>query len=124
MISNQGDIASKLLQSTDARIAEAAKRVFAMSNSSVMSSAVSGPSKSIISGPLGDKSSIDSLSCHPPSDQDQEMGGFHHSGAGGSKHTTNIKRGPIKNTASNEDASDDFQAGDKKPSSTERLQRR
>lgn len=121
MISNQDDIASKLLQSTDARIAEAAKRVFAMSNSSIMSSAISGPSKSTISGPLGDKSSMDSLSCHPPSDQDQEMGGLHH---GGSKHTTNIKRGPIKNTASNEDASDDFEAGDKKPSSTERLQRR
>lgn len=123
MISNQDDIASKLLQSTDARIAEAAKRVFAMSNSSVMSSAIPGPSKSIISGPLGDKSSMDSLSCHLPSDQDQEMGGLYHSGAGGSKHTTNIKRGPIKNTASNEDVSDDFQAGDKKPSSTERLQR-
>jgi hypothetical protein len=125
MISNQVDIASKLLQSTDARIAEAAKRVF--SSSSPYPAAVpscSEASNNLSFGSVGDEKIPDDLPNDQSQDGDHEMSTSPHIGAGEAKHTANITDGPIENTASNEEVFDDIHEGGKKPSSTERLQRR
>ena len=125
MIANQEDIASKLLHSSDARIAEAAKRVFALSSypAAAMSTLPEAPNN-VSSGSVSDEK----YSSDPPADQahdgDHEMSTSPQNKAGEGKHTANIKRGPIEAKAANEKVFDDAQAGDKKPSSTERLQRR
>jgi len=124
MISNQEDIASKLLQSSDARIAEAAKRVFSLSSypAAAMSTFSEAPNNTSSGSVSDEKHSID-IAADQSQDGDHEMGTSSQNGAGGGKHTANITSGPIETTASNEDVFDDTQAGDKKPSSTERLQR-
>lgn len=124
MISNQEDIASKLLQSSDARIAEAAKRVFSLSSypAAAMSTFSEAPNNTSSGSVSDEKYSID-IAADQSQDGDHEMSTSSQNGAGGGKHTANITSGPIETTASNEDVFDDAQAGDKKPSSTERLQR-
>jgi len=124
MISNQEDIASKLLQSSDARIAEAAKRVFSLSSypTAAMSTFSEAPNNTS-SGSVSDEKYSTDIAADQCQDGDHEMSTSSQNGAGGGKHTANITSGPIETTASNEDVFDEAQAGDKKPSSTERLQR-
>eukprot|EP00573_Skeletonema_grethae_P000658 CAMPEP_0201687466 /NCGR_PEP_ID=MMETSP0578-20130828/1518_1 /ASSEMBLY_ACC=CAM_ASM_000663 /TAXON_ID=267565 /ORGANISM="Skeletonema grethea, Strain CCMP 1804" /LENGTH=474 /DNA_ID=CAMNT_0048171625 /DNA_START=15 /DNA_END=1439 /DNA_ORIENTATION=- len=124
MISSQEDIASKLLQSSDARIAEAAKRVFSLSNYPVAAmSTLPEVSNSVSSGSGSDKKFTADTAADQCQDGDHEMSTSPQNKAGGGKHTANITSGPIDTTTTNEEAFDDAQAGDKKPSSTERLQR-
>jgi hypothetical protein len=125
MISNQVvDIASKLLQSTDARIAEAAKRVFSSSSYPAAMSGCSQAPNNVSSGSEGDEKIPDDLPNDQYQDEDHEMNTSLNIGAGEAEHTANITDGPIEHTASSEDMFDDIQEGGKKPSSTERLQRR
>lgn len=126
MICSQEDIASKLLQSTDARIAEAAKRVFSLTNYpvAVMSSTLPEVSNNVSSGSVNDKKYTADIAADQCQNGDHEMSTSPQNKAGGVKHTADIKSGPIDTTTTNEEAFEDAQAGDKKPSSTERLQRR
>ncbi|MCP4746832.1 MAG: hypothetical protein GY874_11945 [Desulfobacteraceae bacterium] len=125
MISSQEDIASKLLHSSDARIAEAAKRVFSLSNyPAAAMSALPEVSNNVSLGSGSDKKYTADTAADQCQDGDHEMSTSPQNKAGTGKHTANIKSGPIDTTTTNEEAFDDAQAGDKKPSSTERLQRR
>ena len=125
MIANQEDIASKLLQSSDARIAEAAKRVFALSSyPAAAMSTLSEASNNVSSGSVSDEKYYSDTPCDQAHDGDHEVRTSPQNKAGGGKHTANIKRGPIDAKTADEEVFDDAQAGDKKPSSTERLQRR
>ena len=125
-MSHQEDIASKLLHSSDARIAEAAKRVFSSftAHLPLPAAAASLAALSAVptSAPAGflDESAIltPTTSGADHSDQYHGMGGLplH----GGSEHTANIN----ESAASNDEDPDDKEGSDKKPSSTERLKRR
>lgn len=124
MIANQEDIASKLLQSSDARIAEAAKRVFALSSyPAAAMSTLSEASNNVSSGSVSDEKYYSDTPYDQAHDGDHEVRTSPQNKAGGVKHTANIKRGPIDAKTADEEVFDDAQAGDKKPSSTERLQR-
>lgn len=125
MISSQEDIASKLLQSSDARIAEAAKRVFSLSNYPVAAmSTLPEVSNNVSSGSGNGKKYTTDTAADQCLDGDREMSTSPQNKTGTGKHTANIKGGPIETNTTNEEAFDDAQADDKKPSSTERLQRR
>ena len=125
MISHQEDIASKLLQSSDARIAEAAKRVFSLTNYPVaVMSTLPEVLNNVSTGSVSDNKYAADTPADQCQDGDHEMSTSPQNMAGGGKHTADIKNGPIETNTTNEEAFDDAQAGDKKPSSTERLQRR
>ena len=114
-----------MLQSTDARIAEAAKRVFSLSSSyPTAMSAYPEASSNLSSGSVGDEQSPYDYLTEQAQDGDHDMGTSSQNGAGGAKHTANITDFSFENTTSNEDIIDNFQEGDKKLSSKERLQRR
>ena len=109
------------MQSTDARIAEAAKRIFSLSHHPADMSAFSeSSSRFVASSSAGDKKSIDYLPDYQSSDDNNEMDP--QDGACASDHAADTSDVPMENSTSNED--DDSRWGEKKPSSTERLQRR
>ena len=125
MASHQEDIASKLLQSSDARIAEAAKRVFSSYSlpaaasslaalSAASSSAVSAASSSA-GGAYYDESAAYANGADQCDINGVGLGVLLYGGA--QQHSTD-------NTTSNDDFQDENEGDDKKPSSTERLKRR
>lgn len=121
MATFQDDIASKLLHSTDVRIAEAAKRVFsstlptAVASLAALSSSSPQPSQPLATGPP-DKTLI------------HDYGEFEYdqtrSTGGGVEHFQNYSCDALNSTGGNDEVSDDYEESDKKPSSTERLKRR
>ena len=128
MATHQDDIASKLLQSSDARIAEAAKRVFSSTLPIVSTNLTSAT-------PLAVHSSSSAFNDHSMYTEttsgavDQmEYNNIHPNQAlhatAEYKHTTNINSTMTNSTASNDDVLEDDEDGEKKPSSTERLKRR
>ncbi len=116
MASCQEDIASKLLHSSDARIAEAAKRVFSSSLP-----------------PATGQAALSALPPLPPAMMDvlDELPIYAH---GEINYVQNINDGaeqyfqnssdPGNSTGGNDEASDDFEECERKPSSTDRLKRR
>ena len=118
------DIASQLLHSSDARIAEAAKRVF--SSTYPVVSSMTHPS-----APTSSFQSFDgansSLHQSAPEMSGQVCGVPSAVGVpahGRAEHTAINSPPPLASGASNDDLHDDLEDGDTKPSSTERLQRR
>ena len=127
MAPHQEDIASKLLQSSDARIAEAAKRVFSSTLPIVSTNLTSAT-------PLAVHSSVSAFNDYSMYTEttsgavDQMEYNIHPNQAlhatAEYQHTTNINSTTTNSTASNDDLLEDNEDGEKKPSSTERLKRR
>ena len=126
MISSQEDIASKLLHSSDARIAEAAKRVFSLSSTHTAAalSSFSEATKEVSSTKKSDKKHPVDAAIGTPKGGGETCTS-RSKGAGEAKHTANnITSGPIEANTTTDEVLDENQTADKKPSSTERLQRR
>eukprot|EP00571_Detonula_confervacea_P011358 CAMPEP_0172301008 /NCGR_PEP_ID=MMETSP1058-20130122/2992_1 /TAXON_ID=83371 /ORGANISM="Detonula confervacea, Strain CCMP 353" /LENGTH=468 /DNA_ID=CAMNT_0013010993 /DNA_START=72 /DNA_END=1478 /DNA_ORIENTATION=+ len=129
MASYQEDIASKLLHSSDARIAEAAKRVFsstlpaAAASLAVMSvaplSAFSSPSSAFATDAFEELS----MQSSGVDQSDQNMASMGLPLYDGDEHTANFSTEAVESTVSNDEVAEDKDGGDKKPSSTERLKR-
>ncbi|KAL7539445.1 hypothetical protein ACHAXR_009297 [Thalassiosira sp. AJA248-18] len=118
-----GNIASKLLLSSDARIAEAAKRVF--SSSTLPAAAVSLSALSAAPSAASASTLFDDRSIHAPG-VDQADVSFMAGGLPlhcGAEHTADINPGAGEYEASNDDLAEDKEGSEKKPSSTERLKR-
>ena len=121
MASYQEDIASKLLHSSDARIAEAAKRVFSSTPPAAASLVAlsSAPSSAVTCA-------FDEESIHAPMIDES---GRYHAGMGipphrGAEHTADISSGAAVDAALNDEDTEVAEGSEKKPSSTERLKRR
>ena len=129
------DIASKLLHSTDSRIAEAAKRVFS-SNAALPPTVVSGlaplPSSSTGAGVESDERAM--IRAPPPADEYdaifQPSGGRNAEGFGrrgaalACARASHDEGGDADSVGSNDGDAGDLDGCDKKPSSTDRLKRR
>ena len=129
------DIASKLLHSTDSRIAEAAKRVFS-SNAALPPAVVAGlappPSSSTGAGVESDEGAM--IRAPPPADEYDAMlppsGGGNAEGFGrrGAALAARANRdegeGDADSVGSNDGDAEDLDGCGKKPSSTDRLKRR
>ena len=123
MTSHQEDIATKLLHSSDARIAEAAKRVF---SSTLPAAAASLAAFSFAASSSTAASAFEESSIHVSEvDQyDQNHPCTDSTLHGGAEHTANMSSGAVESTAANDEVAEDLEESDKKPSSTERLKRR
>jgi len=124
MASTQEDIASQLLHSSDARIAEAAKRVFSSTfpSAAIHLTALSAgatPSASGITNPVGESLNLTSGVDH--CDRNHSSADLTFNSA--AEHTADIGSGAVDFAATNDDVADDLEEDDKKPSSTERLKR-
>lgn len=146
MSSHQEDIASKLLHSADARIAEAAKRVFsssslstplpagvaaslaALSSAAPPAQAQAPPPLAAPSGAFGDSPVFPFPSAGEDLYDQQNAAVFHgghNNNGGGAEYAANINNNPgvAESMASNDEVADDAEGSEKKPSSTERLKR-
>lgn len=134
MSSHQEDIASKLLHSTDARIAEAAKRVFSSSSAfpaaaaslAALSSAAPVPAPAPLSAALSGAFGDSPVFPFPSSGEDlydQQHAVVFHGGAEYAAEDIINNPGVAESTASNDEVADDMEGSEKKPSSTERLKR-
>lgn len=126
MASHQEDIASKLLHSSDARIAEAAKRVF--SSTLPGAAAVTGlaPSSACAAPAAVGSGMLDESAIYAAGGDGADVNyapaalPLH----GGAEPSANISGGPFESALENDDLLDGEGGGEKKPSSTERLKRR
>lgn len=121
MATYQEDIASKLLHSTDARIAEAAKRVFSSSLPHSVAASLAA-----LSHPLPAPSAMmDILDELPIYSQHGEMSYAKNIFDRAEQYSQNNSGSdPGNSTGGNDEVSDDYEECDQKPSSTERLKRR
>eukprot|EP00581_Thalassiosira_minuscula_P006897 CAMPEP_0183702712 /NCGR_PEP_ID=MMETSP0737-20130205/727_1 /TAXON_ID=385413 /ORGANISM="Thalassiosira miniscula, Strain CCMP1093" /LENGTH=453 /DNA_ID=CAMNT_0025929369 /DNA_START=122 /DNA_END=1483 /DNA_ORIENTATION=+ len=117
MASQQEDIASKLLHSSDARIAEAAKRVF---SSALPAAAASLAALSGVPSSAFEESSIAATAVKKYEQGNASVTLPLQSGA---EHTANITSAAVELKAANDDVAEELEGSDKKPSSTERLKR-
>ncbi len=122
MSSHQEDIASKLLHSADARIAEAAKRVFssALPAAAASLAALSVAAQSATAGRY-EESPTPALRTDRDDRKHPTAGTIHN---GGPDQTAAVGSGAVDFAATNDEVADDMEGSDKKPSSTERLKRR
>lgn len=121
MVSHQDDIASKLLHSSDARIAEAAKRVFSFTFTAAATSlaaiSVAPPTASAITleespirAPGADRYDTNQPSTGPTFQA-------------GADQLRSISFAAVESKGANDEVAEDQEGSDKKPSSTERLKR-
>lgn len=121
MVSYQEDIASKLLHSSDARIAEAAKRVFSSSLPHTVAASLAALSNPL-PAPSAMMNVLDEL---PIYSQHGDMSYAQNTVDGAEQYfQNNSGSDPGNSTGGNDEVSDDYEECDQKPSSTERLKRR
>ena len=118
MATCQDDIASKLLHSSDARIAEAAKRVFSFS----LPPAVAAGQAALSALPPLPSALMDVLD-ELPIYAHGEMNYVQNIDDGAEQYFQNSSD-PGNSTGGNDEVSDDFEECEQKPSSTDRLKRR
>ena len=123
MASHQEDIASKLLSSADARIAEAAKRVFssaALPAAAASLAALSAAPPSALAGAFDEPTMPGQGESHYDGYAADPAAPLH----GGAQHTADISGAACESMESNDEVPGDQEGSEKKPSSTERLKRR
>lgn len=122
MIPMQHDIASKLLHSSDARIAEAAKRVF----SSTLPAAAAASLAALSAAPslAFTPDAFSESPFHASVDQsDHDVPSTEIYPHRGDEHTANFSADAVESTETNDEVPEENEGSDKKPSSTERLKR-
>jgi hypothetical protein len=123
MASYQEDIASKLLHSTDARIAEAAKRVFSSSMPPAVAASLAAMSPPPPQPPSASMMDVlDDLPIYAYGEMNYARNIADR--AEQYFHNNTSSSDPGNSTGGNDEVSDDYEDGDQKPSSTERLKRR
>jgi hypothetical protein len=120
MASYPEDIASKLLHSSDARIAEAAKRVFSLSLPPAVAAGQTAQPTMPPPPPSALMDVLDELPIHAHG----EMNYVQNNIADGAEQYFQNSSDPGNSTGGNDEVSDDFEECEQKPSSTDRLKRR